>query len=242
MAYQQITRGQFRQQLLERLGGAGTSFWRTDELNGIINESLRVWNSITGFWRTRQLITTSVDTVYYLVNGTITSSLRVSFNDHSLIPSGLVDLDMGQEFWESQTTASANTPNEPTVYGIGALNLIAIWPADHAGGNKLVVDGIATTPVLTADNQFVDIGTEELSLLLDYCEHICLFKEGGAEFLDTIPNKNNPDTLFTTFLKGAAARNNMLAHSEVYRKWMGGDTAGRQKNPMQSAQAAKGAR
>jgi hypothetical protein len=240
MGYQQITRGQFRARIREQLGGAAEVFWRDDELNRILQESLRVYNSITGFWRTRQLITTAADTVYYLVNGTITSSLRVSFNDHPLIPSALVDLDMGQESWESQNTSLSTCPNEPQIYGIGALNLIAIWPADHDGGNELSVDGIAQTPILTSDAQFIDIGTEELSVLLDYCQHVALFKEGGTEFNDTIPNKNGGETLFSSFLKGAAGRSGMIARSELYRKWMGGDSTGRSKNPMSIP--AKGAR
>jgi hypothetical protein len=244
LGYQQLTRAQFRAQLLDRLGGAGQTFWRTDELNGIIQEALRVWNSLTGFWRTRQLITTVADQTWYVVAGSITSSLRVMFNDHPLLPSALYDLDTSQQYWESETTATRNVPDEPAVYGIGALNLISIWPADHAGGNRLVVDGIAQTPILTSDSSYVDIGEEELSLLLDYCEHIALFKEGGAEFMNTIPGKDQATEAspFGRFLAGAAARNAMLARSEWYRKWLGGDASNQGKNPVRANPARAGAR
>lgn len=243
MAYQQFTRAQLRSQLLERLGGAGTTFWTTDELNGYIQESLRVWNSLTGFWRTRQVITTVANQVWYTVAGTITSSMRVAFNNQGLIPSSMEDLDTGEQYWESETTASGGTvPTQPQLYAIGALNLIGIWPADAAGGNALQVDGIASTPILAADGDFVNIGKEELTAILDYSEHAALFKEGGAEFVATLPSDENPGAILGNFLKAAGKRNATLMQSEMYRLWLGGDVAGREKNPQRTKSERAGAR
>jgi len=243
MAYTQVTLAQLRSQLLERLGGAGANFWTTDELNGYIQESLRVFNSLTGFWRTRLLIPTIAGQHWYTISGTITSSLRVAWNNFPLNPVSLEDLDTGQQFWESEIAGDGGTvPPTPTMFGIGALNLIAVWPADSADNNSLQVDGIAATPLLASDSDFIDIGTEELTMILDYCEHASLFKEGGAEFAATLPSDENPGSILGNFLKQAAKRNATLMNSEMYRKWMGGDVNGREGNPQRSKVERAGAR
>src|SRR5512147_49845 len=124
MAYQQITRAQFRTRLNDRLGGAALPFWTDDEKNGLLQESLRTFNLLTGFWRTRQLIVTVANQVWYVINGSITSTMRVAFNSHPLSPVALYDLDSGEQYWESETTASGGVvPDSPQMYGIGALNL-----------------------------------------------------------------------------------------------------------------------
>jgi hypothetical protein len=231
--YQQITLAQFRALLRERLGATLAPFYRDVELNGIVQEALRVFNSLTGFWRTRQVLTTAVDQHWYVIQGSITSAMRVMYNGRPITFAPLNDLDSGQQYWESETTVTGGTaPAAPELWTIGGLNLIGIWPADHVAGNALLVDGIAATPVLTGDGQYVDIGKEELNCLLDYCEHIALFKEGGAEFSATLPSDDNTQALFGSFLKGAASRNGMLARSEAYRKWLGGDSANQGKNPL----------
>lgn len=47
MAYQQVTLATLRSQLLDRLGSNGT-FFREDELNAAINESVMIWQLLTG--------------------------------------------------------------------------------------------------------------------------------------------------------------------------------------------------
>lgn len=221
MAYQQITRAQLRARVQEQLGAAATTFWRNDELNRIIQEALRVFNACTGFWKTRLLLNTTltggIPDVWYVIDGTITSSMRVAFNGIPLTPSTIADLDAGRKSWESETTASGgDVPTTPTLWGIGGLNLISIWPADAVGGNSLTIDGVAATPQFVNDASFADIGTEELNAILDYCQHIATFKEGGAEFEATIP-------LMQSFLKNAGIRNSMLMTSAKFRGWMGVD-------------------
>lgn len=246
MAYAQYTLAQLRAFLRERLGNTLTAFYRDAELNGVLQEALRSFNLLTGFWRTRQLIPTVANAHWYVISGSITSSLRVSFNDHPLIYAARTDLDTGQQFWESESATDPSNPpaggtvvpDEPQVYCVGALNLLGIWPADRTATNQLSVDGIAATPLLTTDASFVDLGREELNTILDYSEHVCLFKEGGAEFSATLPSDDNQNALFASFLKGCAQRSGMIQRMESYRQWMGGNTAERQKNPLRRAERA----
>ena len=222
MPYQQITRAQFRSLIQDRLGN--TVFWRVDELNRSIQESLRVWNSLTGFWRRRALITgagtafptgTVADLVFYDLPNTLTSKMRLLFNNKPMDPTSLHDLDTGRPEWEGEvTTDGGSVPTEPSLWAPVGLTTVAIWPADAAGGNSLVAEGISSTPILTADGDFVDIGREELDHLIDYIVHISSFKEGGGEFDST-------QALLVNFLKGAAERNSMLMASSKFREWMG---------------------
>src|SRR5579864_4931892 len=216
MPYQQTTRAQLRGLVRNRLGNAAGTFWRDDELDvAVIQPALRLFNLLTGYWKTRVLFNTIANQVWYQLPASITSNLRVSWRDYPLSPSSFYDLDFGRSVWESETTTSGgDVPTQPKVYGIGALNLIAIWPADAAGSNSLVVDGIAATPILATDASFVDIGQEELSGLLDCAQMLAVFKEGGKEFSDSVE-------VFKKFLKSAGVRNSILLASSTYRKFLG---------------------
>lgn len=57
MPYAQITLGQFRTQLLQRLNSNGNDFWIQPELNEYIAESLSVWNVLVQQWPADQTLT-----------------------------------------------------------------------------------------------------------------------------------------------------------------------------------------
>ena len=216
MPYTQYTRAQLRTYLLERLGAPGPAFYRTTELNFILQESLRFFNLLTGFWKTRALFNTTSATWYQLPNA-ITGNMRVTWQGYTLSPASAHDISYGRPTWVGEnTTTGGDVPKVPTVWVIGAINLIGIWPQDANPPNSLIVDGLAATPILTADSQSVDLGQEELNTILDYCEHIAMFKQGGAELKDSIE-------LLKAFLKSAAVRSDILKQSATYRKWLGLD-------------------
>lgn len=226
MAYTSVTRAQFRVLFRNQLGSGGlaTSFWRDDELNKIIQEALRFYNLLTGFWKVRATLTTTTSP-WYSLPGTITSSMRVSFNEFPMTPTSVYDMDFGRSGWESETTASgSDVPTKPQLFIIGGLNKLAIWPADFVGNNGLVIDGLAVTPILTSDASTVDLGQEEMNGLLDLCQHIAAFKEGGKEFQSSM-------TGFKALLESAGERNSILKRCSTWRKWMGLDKA-RQSRPL----------
>lgn len=215
MSYQQVNRSGLRTMVLERLGSASGTFWRTTELNAYIMEALRVFNACTGFWKTRKLAATTANAHWYSLPGTLTSAMRVEFNGVPLQPTSLHDLDYGQPNWESETTGSGgNVPTTVKFWAPAGVTLIAIWPADATGNQGLLYDGIAATPVLDDDADFVDLGQEELGLILDYVQHIATFKEGGKEF-------EASGELLQRFLAGVAKRNAQLMANAKWRRWMG---------------------
>lgn len=237
MAYTQVTRAQYRALLREQLGNGGlaTSFWRDDELNGLIGESLRFFNLLTGYWRVRATLTTAASATWYALPGTITSGMRVSYNGLPLTASSMYDMDFGRSGWESETTTSVgDVPTRPQLFVIGALNLIAIWPADAVGNNGLVIDGLAVTPILASDASTIDVGQEDMQGLLDLGQHLAAFKEGGLEFRSSLES-------WKSFLKNAGERNSILKRCSTYRRWLGLDK-GRQSLPLKSSAEGVGAR
>lgn len=219
-----------------RLGNAANTFWRDDELNiAVIQPALRLFNLLTGYWKTRALFNTVANQSWYQLPSSITSSLHVSWRDFPLSPTSYYDLDFGRPTWESErTTSGTDVPTQPKVFGVAALNLIAIWPADAAGGSSLIVDGIAATPLLATDASFLDLGQEELTGVLDCAQLLAVFKEGGREFLEAVE-------VFKKFLKAAGERNLILLASTNYRKLLGLDTS-RQKRPYKKIDERVGAR
>lgn len=235
MPYNQTTRAQLRTLLENQLDSLALAFWRVDEKNRLIQDGLRFWNLLTGYWKARAITNTTANTVWYALPGALTSSLRVSWRDFPLSPTSFHDLDLGRPQWESETTTTGgDVPTRPMCWVIGGINLIGIWPADAVGGNSLVIDGIANTPILAADNDPVDLAPDELNSLLNYLQHIASFKEGGKEWQAT-------DDEFQAFLAAAGQCSAILRASATYRKWLGLDKS-RYSKKTESDDASPGAR
>lgn len=72
----------------------------------------------------------------------------------------------------------------PTELALGSWNLLAASPVPD-GAHSVRLDVVQNAPVPVNLKDQVQIGREELDVLLDYGEHLASFKIGGAEFLDT---------------------------------------------------------
>jgi len=230
MPYAQVTLAQLRSYFYEQVGG-NTAFWRTDEVDRILQESVRVFNCLTGFWRGRvNLGLTVAGQHWYNVPSGLTYILRVEADQVPLGSSSLWDLDYGQPAWESET-ASASDP-APKVFAPAGVNLFALWPASFAGTESLVVDGVTPAPVLTTVGS-IDLGQSELTTILNYAQHIAQFKEGGQEF-------EASQLWLQDFLKDAGGRNAILMNSSKFRNWMG--LTDRKKRPIHKPEQRVGAR
>ena len=174
MAYQQITLAQLQAYFYEQVG-ENQAFWRPTEVTRILQEALRVFNVLTGFWRGRVSAGLTVaNQHYYATPAGLSYIHRVEVNQKPLSSSSLWDLDYGQSGWENETGA-------PVAFAPAGVNLFAIWPASVAGGESIVVDGVVPAPLLTSVG-FINLGNDEIETILDYALHIAQFKEGGQEF------------------------------------------------------------
>lgn len=212
MAFQNITFAQMRVMLIQRWDGV--PFWTNAEADSAIVEALRMWNLLTGMWKTRAVYTTIANDQWILTPGAITYNMRASFNDHSLEPASLMEMDSGFPNWEGQMTSDGgDIPTSPRFWIPAGLNLIAIWPGDGTGNNSLVIDGVAVTPTT---GMFVDLPQSEINAILGYALHVASFKDAARWPLTM--------EMYKSFLMAATKYNNKLTASALYRKILGLDT------------------
>lgn len=83
-----------------------------------------------------------------------------------------------------------NTTGTPTNIYIGSYNLIGIYPVP-TGATSIVLDVVRKAPVPSADGTNLQIGREELDAIIDYAEHLALFKVGGTEWHATDAKMQN---------------------------------------------------
>jgi hypothetical protein len=221
MAYQSFNLAQIRQMLQEKV--ESVPFWADAEANDAINEALLMWNALTGFWKGTQTAQTTPGSWDYAVYPSLVFGSRVEFNGKGLAEASIQDMDDGHPGWQGEkTTDGAPIPTEPTKWLPLSIDMIAIWPADAAGGNTLTIQGVAQTPRLVTDADFIDIGAEELNALLGYALHALALKEGGERFAGTMK-------YFQEFLKAAAEENDQLLASAMFRQFIGIDISRQMK-------------
>lgn len=214
MAYQQVTLTTLLDRLADRY--ESVPFWVEAEAIRALNDSLRVWNAMTGFWRRPFLTITVPDDPYVPLEGTIVQPATVRWNNLPLDPASLADFDYTLPNWRKVTTATSGAPTRPVYWARLSLTLIALYPADHAGRNALTVDGVRATPTLVDPTDYVNLGEEELGLLLGYAQHVLAFKVGGRTLTASYPQ-------WLAFLQAGAQRSAAFAASAFYRKIMGLD-------------------
>jgi len=215
VSHQQVTLAQFRSSLQD--SWESTPFWTVAEANRVINETLRWWNLLTGYWRKVDVILTTPGTVFYSLTSTLILPARVNFSSYPLDIGSVFDMNQGRPNWRAETTATGSpVPTRPTLWCPIGMKRVAIWPADAVGGVTLVVDAVRSTPVLVADTDFMDIGREEFSILNGEALHTAAFKEGGQRWRGTFG-------LHRAFIKAAMERNSMLFASDFYRRAAGYD-------------------
>lgn len=229
MAYSQFTLAQLQALFYEQVG-QNQAFFRPDEATRILQESFRVFNVLTGFWRDRVSVGLTVaGQGWYAAPAGMSYIQRVEVNGVVLGSSSLWDLDYGEPGWESEQCGAGELPQ---LFAPAGFNLFAIWPSSNAGGESLVVDGVVPAPVLT-NVGFVNLGQDEVEMILDYATHIAQFKEGGQEF-------EASQIALQEFLKQAGNRNAVLMQSAKFRTWMG--LTDQKKRPMRLPDERVGAR
>lgn len=89
------------------------------------------------------------------------------------------DLDGFLPDWQGPT-------GTPSTVAMAGWNLVAIAPAPDANGPySLTMDIVQNMPVPGADADYLQIGQELYDVVLEYAQHLAMFKCGGAEFLAT---------------------------------------------------------
>lgn len=101
-----------------------------------------------------------------------------------------IDIDAVQSGDEYNISWQAQPPTAPSMVYTTGLNLIAVAPPpDQAYELDLTV--VRNAPIPTAADDYLQVGREDYDAILDYAQHIAAFKQGGAEFMMTMPLLNN---------------------------------------------------
>lgn len=219
MSYQQVTLATLRARLSDRFDAV--PFWSAEESRRALNEGLRVFSAATGFWREPLLLQTVPNDPYVALSNSMVQGTRVQWNDLPLEPASLFDLDYSIPNWRGATTASGGAhPSRPVYWARISLTQLAIYPADAyntvGGTHSLLINGVRNTPVLTLDTDWVDLGQEQLDVLLGYALHVLAFKLGGQALIATYPG-------WLAFLTAAGRESKEFAATAFYRSVMGLD-------------------
>lgn len=210
-SYQTYTLGDLITMLKQRW--ESVPFWTDAEAAIAINEGIQMWNLLTGMWKARVSITTTANQQWVTIPTSLTYNMRVNFNEYTLEPASLHEMDSGFPNWEGEmTNDGGSVPTAPKFWIPVGLNLMAIWPGDHAGSNGLILDGITATPTI-AGGAYLNMPASEVSALLGYALHSASFKD-AARWSATMG-------LYKDFLIAAAKYNNKLNDSALYRQAMG---------------------
>lgn len=106
--------------------------------------------------------------------------------DGRRVPIGNVqELDAYHPDWES---VASGTPERCALMG---LNLFCVTPPPDSNAHSVTLDIVQPAPFPASDSAAVQIGKDEIDVILDYALHLASFKMGGAEFSETMPHYQN---------------------------------------------------
>lgn len=201
--YNRITLAQINDRLVAR---TGETFWSTPERKDAIIEVIRVWQLLNGQWGRIQSIPVTTSSPHtYNVPKQIISLQRASHDSVPLTMTALPELDFGSPGWQGTT-------GTPTYWMPAGMNLVDLSPAPTSGNITFI--GLEEPIPLEGDNDFINIGDEELNFLLNAAQHYLSLKEGPSEAIATLP-------LLATMMKGAGEANANFRATETYRRYMG---------------------
>lgn len=214
MAYLETTLQALRERLLARTDTA--AFWTDEEARLAINEALRDWNLLTGRWRTRAQCPVTPFSVRVTLPAPLVFGMRVRYLNRPLDPTSLTELDLQRPQWRNErVTDGGDVPTIPMHWAPEDLQRIVIWPTLTVP-DVIDVDGVAATPVLVEDADYVDLGAESLDPVMDFVLHLLTFKEGGPRWRAT-------RGAWAALLRAAADANPQLRAHQVYRQVAGLD-------------------
>jgi hypothetical protein len=126
--------------------------------------------------------------------------LNAELNGVPLIPATLQELDSSTPNWQ-------NIQGTPEDVILAAPNLIGLSKVPD-GIYSVTLDVVRRTPMPTGDGAYIQIGREQVDMVLDYAEHLALFKVSGQEWQRTLVQANNFLVQALTFNQrlGATAR------------------------------------
>lgn len=138
--------------------------------------------------------------------------LNGEINGVPLITDDLQSVDGRNPNWQ-------NAPGTPTTISVLGANMIAISPVPD-DIYSVTLDVVRRAPLPAHDGAPVQVGREQLDMILDYAEHVALFKVGGEEWMATQRQADNAIIQAMTYNRrlSAAARYVVAARETSLRE------------------------
>lgn len=128
------------------------------------------------------------------------SLVRLQINDVPLALDTLSNLDSARPYWQNK---KGRPSMAGTLYDVIGLSDV---PSQPYGATA---DLVRSAPLPAQPLDYIQVGSEEVGYIMDYCRHILSFKLGGSEFAATFP-------LYDNFLSAALQRNKLLGAKARY--------------------------
>ena len=186
------------------------TFWTDAELTLYVQEGLRIWNTLTGYYRERADVTLAASQAHYTLAEEVEDAMALLRVDTA---SAHLDATSLQELGEFEPTYQSTAAGTPTHWLPIGMNLFALYP-QASGSFAVTLDYCRMAPVPVLGEDYIQLGGEDLVALIDYVTWMARFKEGGQELQDAMP-------LFQNFLRQAAKHNSRLLASAIFRRLLG---------------------
>jgi hypothetical protein len=138
---------------------------------------------------------------YVQLTRLLSSVIHAEINGLTVIPDTLANLDAAVPDWQ-------NASGSPSHLALAGWNMLACYPVPD-GTYSATLDVVRRTPIPANDSVQIQIGREQIDAILDYAEHLALFKCGGYEFEVTSRQAQN-------FLVQSVTFNQRLSASAKY--------------------------
>ncbi len=141
------------------------------------------------YWEGMKLMAAAPWLLLGRINGVPTDTVSVT------------EMDQYDAEWDSNPDASECVVTAGT-------DLVALSPNPSAAVSA-VLTVVRNAPIPILDNDFVQVSRDTWDVILDYAQHLAQFKQGGAEFLQSID-------LYKNFIKRCASENSRISELGLY--------------------------
>jgi hypothetical protein len=140
--------------------------------------------------------------------------LHTELNGVPMIPVTLQEMDSSNPNWENITADGSNPVQDIVLVSIGMIALSAVPDKAYS----VTMDVVRATPTY-ADTDPIQLGREQVDMILDYAEHLALFKVGGEEWASTQKQAQSFIQQALTYNQrlSAAARTSAIASAQSTR-------------------------
>lgn len=151
--------------------------------------------------------------------GNAASVLSLLLNGVPLFVDGVTNADDYAFGWEGYAQGA------PGLCCTTGLNLLGFPPPDN-GSYSVTLTVVQNAPVPSVSTDDIQLSRADYDTMIDYAQHLAMFKTGGQEFLATVP-------LYQAFLDRAAVYNDKLAVMGMFQ-WAQWDISqtDNQRNPL----------